>query len=43
MAGKAPKAAAPKQVEALNHDEAKRKNVPTAEYQSEFLNDLAAK
>jgi adenine-specific DNA-methyltransferase len=34
MAGKAPKAAAPKQVEALNHDEAKRKNIPTAEYQS---------
>ncbi len=33
MAGKTPKAAAPKQVEALDRDEAKRKNIPTAEYQ----------
>lgn len=30
----AKKAASPKSVEALTHDEAKRKNIPTAEFQS---------
>ncbi len=30
----AKKPTAPKSVEALKHDEAKRKNIPTAEYQS---------
>ena len=34
MAGKAPKAAAPKQVEALNRDDAKRKHIPTTEHPS---------
>jgi adenine-specific DNA-methyltransferase len=34
MAKAATKTAAKKSVEALKHDEAKRKNIPTAEYQS---------
>ena len=34
MAKRAPKQSAAKTVEALKHDEAKRKNIPTAEYQS---------
>jgi adenine-specific DNA-methyltransferase len=34
MARRAPKQSAAKTVEALKHDEAKRKNIPTAEYQS---------
>ena len=34
MAKRAPKQSTAKTVEALKHDEAKRKNIPTAEYQS---------
>ena len=34
MATKAPKPQTPRRVETLQHDEAKRKNIPTAEYQS---------
>jgi adenine-specific DNA-methyltransferase len=34
MAKRAPKQTSAKSVEALKHDEAKRKNIPTAEYQS---------
>ena len=34
MAKRAPKQSAAKTVEAIKHDEAKRKNIPTAEYQS---------
>jgi adenine-specific DNA-methyltransferase len=34
MARKPGKPKAPKQVEALRHDEASRKNIPTAEYQA---------
>jgi adenine-specific DNA-methyltransferase len=34
MAKKAPKQTSSKQVETLTHDKAKRKNIPTAEYQS---------
>ena len=34
MAKKAPKQASQKKVETLTHDKAKRKNIPTAEYQS---------
>ena len=35
----AKKPAAPKSVEALTHDEAKRKNIPTAEFQSVLKTD----
>jgi adenine-specific DNA-methyltransferase len=35
----AKKAASPKSVEALTHDEAKRKNIPTAEFQSVLEKD----
>ena len=34
MAARTKKPGAPKQVESLTHDDAKRKNIPTAEYQS---------
>ena len=34
MAPKPKQPKAPKQVEALKHEEASRKNIPTAEYQS---------
>ncbi|MEA3239066.1 MAG: hypothetical protein U9Q94_04725 [Candidatus Bipolaricaulota bacterium] len=34
MAKKTPKKKMPKQVETFTHDEASRKNIPTAEYQS---------
>jgi hypothetical protein len=34
MAKRAPKRTSAKTIEALTHDEAKRKNIPTAEYQS---------
>ena len=36
----AKKPSTPKSVESLNHDEAKRKNIPTAEYQSVLDKDL---
>ena len=39
MAPNAKKPAQPKQVEALSHEEAKRKNIPTAEYQSVLRDD----
>ncbi|NJR71039.1 MAG: hypothetical protein HC771_22215 [Synechococcales cyanobacterium CRU_2_2] len=34
MAARKSKATTPKQVETLKHDEATRKNIPTAEYQA---------
>ena len=34
MATQAPKPTAPRRAKTLQHDEARRKNIPTAEYQS---------
>lgn len=42
MAPKPKQPKAPKQVEALKHEEASRKNIPTAEYQSLMPKETAA-
>lgn len=39
MARQTKKPATPKTVEALKHEEARRKNIPTAEYQSVMARD----
>ena len=39
MAARKSKSKQPKKVETLNHDEATRKNIPTAEYQSVMAED----